>query len=142
MRPETAKRLRRPDPPQLRNANWKYDLQNTQHITLLARKQEPSRKAICILAFKGFHNLNPIRCPVHAHRHRKRNRKCSLDWGLGCWIFGLAGGTGREVLAMDCDSWELASHALHAINFTAFHCKSFGRLNCVHFNAHSPLRAI
>lgn len=34
-------------------------------------------------------------------------------------------------------SAEESSHALHAINFTAFHCKSFGRLNCVHFYAHS-----
>lgn len=34
------------------------------------------------------------------------------------------------------------SHALHAINFTAFHCKSFAQLNCVHFNAYGVLLAI
>lgn len=34
------------------------------------------------------------------------------------------------------------SRFLHAINFTAFHCKSFARLNCVHFNAYCVLLAI
>lgn len=34
------------------------------------------------------------------------------------------------------------SHTLHAINFTAFHCKSFAQLNCVHFNAYGVLLAI
>lgn len=34
------------------------------------------------------------------------------------------------------------SRSLHAINFTAFHCKSFARLNCVHFNAFCVLFAI